>query len=77
LDLRNKTVCELSDWLFRTEDVFPVIREELQKRYPGVKFIEYTKFGNIHGPKEPEVITALPELLRKHRCDVAISGIGG
>lgn len=76
-DLRDKTVCELSDWLFRAEEVFPMIRQLLQKQYPGSKFVDYTTFGNTHGPKESEVIAALPELLRKHRCDIAISGVGG
>ena len=76
-DLRGKTICELSDWLFKVEEVFPIIRESLQKQYPSIKFVDYTMFGNTHGPKESEVITALPKLLRKHRCDVVISGVGG
>ena len=76
LDLRGKTICELSDWLFRVEEVFPIIRELLQKQYSGIKFVGYTTFGNTHGPKESEVLAALPELLRKHRCDVVISGVG-
>ena len=76
-DLKGKTICELSDWAFRAEEVFPVIRESLQKRYPGSKFVEYHLFGNIHSPKEAEVIAALPDLLRKYGCDAVISGVGG
>ncbi|MBI2909562.1 MAG: hypothetical protein HYX92_18120 [Chloroflexi bacterium] len=75
-DLSGKTVCEIWDWLFKGNEMFPVIREELSKRYPGVKFVDYSVFGDTHGPREPEVIAAMPDLLRKHGCDVVISGVG-
>ena len=76
-DFKDKTVCELSDLLFKTEEVFPLIRESLLRQYPGINFVDYTTFGNIHGSEEATVIAALPTLLRKHQCDAVISGIGG
>jgi hypothetical protein len=76
-DLSGKTICELSDWLFKAEDVFPIIRESLAKRYPGIKLIDYTKFGNVHGSTEREVIASLPRLLSEYKCDAIISGVGG
>lgn len=75
-DLSGKTVCEIWDWLFRGEEMFPAVREALQKRYPGIKFVDFNAFGNTHGPKEAEVVAALPELLRKRGCDAVISGVG-
>ena len=75
-DLRGKTICELSDWLFRSEEVFPQIRELLPKQYPGMKFVDYTTFGTTHGAKDTELVAALPELLHKHGCDAVISGMG-
>ncbi|MFH1485944.1 MAG: hypothetical protein ABIH46_07730 [Chloroflexota bacterium] len=75
-DLVGRTVCELWEWLFRGEEIFPMLRELLSKRYPGIRFVDYAVFGNTHGPKEKEVIAALPGLLRKHGCDVVISGVG-
>ena len=75
-DLSGKMVCELWEYLFRGDEVFPIIRELLLKRYPGIKFVEYPVFGNTHGPTEKEVIAALPDLLHKHGCDVVISGVG-
>jgi hypothetical protein len=53
-----------------------MIRELLSKQYPGIKFFDYTTFGNIHGPKETEIISALPDRLREHGCDAVIAGIG-
>ncbi|MBI2910363.1 MAG: hypothetical protein HYX92_22185 [Chloroflexi bacterium] len=75
-DLRGKTVCQVWDWLFRGDEVFPLIRELLLERFPDVKFVDYDVFGNTVGPKQREVVAALPDLLKKHRCDAVISGIG-
>ena len=75
-DLSGKTVCELWDWLFKGDEMFPIIREKLRARYHGIKFVDYSVFGNTHGPNEAEVIAALPDLLRKHGCDLVISGVG-
>lgn len=75
-DLKGKTICELSDFAFRSQDVFPLLRDLLSRHYPGVKFVDPTVFGNIHGPKEARVISDLPALLHKYKCDAVISGIG-
>ena len=76
-DLKGMTICELSDYGFRAEEIFPIIRQWLSQRYPHVKFIEYPAFGNIHGAKEDEIISGLAEKLRKYSCDAVISGVGG
>ncbi len=75
-DLRGKTVGELWDWLFRGDEMFLLIREKLRERYPGIKFVDYAVFGNTHGRKEAEVTAALPDLLRKHGCELVLSGVG-
>ncbi|MBI2909559.1 MAG: hypothetical protein HYX92_18105 [Chloroflexi bacterium] len=74
--LEGKTVCEVWDWLFRGREIFPVIREELRKKYPTIKVVDFETFGDTHGPKEKEVIKALPDLLHQNKCDAVISGIG-
>ena len=76
-DFSNKTVCQLSDKLFRASDIFPIIREAFERRYPGVRFVDASRFGNTHGSDEREVLAALPEQLRAHGCDAVISGVGG
>ena len=75
-DLSGKTVCELWDWLFKGDEVFSILREVLARQHPGVKFVDYTQFGNTAGRNEREVVAALAERLREHRCDAVISGIG-
>ena len=75
-DLSGKTVAEL--WLakFRGEAIYPILREHLRARYPGVRFVEYSEFGNFFGPKEKEILGGLPEKLRKLHCDAVIVGVG-
>lgn len=75
--LTGLTICELSDYGFRAEEIFPIVRESLVKRYSGLKFIEYSTFGNTHGPQEIEVIAGLAEKLQKYKCDTVILGVGG
>ena len=43
-DLRGKTICEVTNGLFKSEVTFPIIRELLQKRYPDIRVIPYTEF---------------------------------
>lgn len=75
-DLSGKTVAELWDYIFRGEIIYPMIRERLRGRYPGVKFVGYSHFGNIHGPKQRDIVAGLAAKLRELGCDAVISGIG-
>jgi hypothetical protein len=75
--LNNITICELSNYSFRAEEIFPIIRESLRQRFPDIKFIEYPVFGNTHGTQEVEVIAGLPEKLQRYGCNAVISAVGG
>ncbi len=75
-DLRGKTICELYDQLFRGDEILPLVRNSLQKQYEGIKFVNYTAFGNIHTHDQPKVLEGLPELLHKHGCDAVIGLVG-
>ena len=74
--LKGKTVCELWDWLFRGDEIFPMIEKGLEKQYPGIKFVNYQVFGSTHSGEEAKVIAALPSKLKELGCDAVISGIG-
>lgn len=75
-DLSGKTVAELWDFIFRGEVIYPLIRERLRERYRGIKFVDYNHFGNIHGPKQREIVAGLGAKLRELEVDAVISGIG-
>lgn len=73
--LEGKTIGQLWDDLFRGDEIFPMLEEELARRYPGVKFVRYDTFGSTHGRHEGRVLAELPEMLRRHEVDAVISGM--
>jgi hypothetical protein len=75
-DLNGKTICELWDVIFRGETIYPLVRDYIKSRFPNVKFIDYSMFGNFYGPHEREVVAGLSENLRSRGCDAVIVGIG-
>ena len=75
-DLNGKTIGELWNRVFRGEDIFPAVREALKERFPDIRFIDYTHFGNTHGPNQNGVLDELPALFEKYGCDAVVSGIG-
>ena len=74
--LAGKRIAFLWDYLFRGEELFPVIEKELKQRFNGIEFVGYDAFGNLHGPDERALIAALPDALSRHRIDAVISGNG-
>ncbi len=74
--LEGKTVGELWDWIFRGDQIFPVIEKELVKRYPGIKFVNYDVFGSTQGFDEAQVLAGLPDKLKQYKCDAVISAVG-
>jgi len=75
-DLSGKTVAELWDNIFRGDVAYAQLREHLRARYPGIRFVPFSEFGNIHGPRQRDILDALPGRLREHGVDAVISGIG-
>lgn len=79
--LEGKTICELSHYAYRGDDIFPALRESLRKRFKGIKFVEYDTFGNFRDPRkygvELEKLPDLRDLLLSHKCDAVITGIAG
>ena len=86
--LKGKTICEAfrqtsmagTGTAWRASETFPVIRELLQKKVPGVKVIPYSDFPAEFASKEfPH--WALPdkigEILKSKGCDAVIVGNGG
>jgi len=74
--LEGKVVAELWDWIFKGDVLFDVFEQELAKRYPGIQFVSWKEFGEIHGANEKEVLTALPEKLKQFNVDAVICGVG-
>lgn len=74
--LNGKTIGLLWDYVFRGDGIFEVIREHLSVRFPGIGFVSYDNFGNIHDKDEARVLSGLPAKLEEYGCDAVISGVG-
>lgn len=74
--LTGKRVAFLWDYLFRGDELFPVLADELEARFAGVEIIDYREFGNLHGADEKERVARLPEDLRTRGVDAVVSGMG-
>ncbi len=73
--LAGITIGELWDDLFRGDEIFPMLRAELERRFPGVRVVDYRVFGSTHGGAEHHTIAELPAKLREHGVDAVISGM--
>lgn len=74
--LAGKRIGFAWDYMFRGEELFPVLAAELQRRFEGIEIVNYDAFGNLHGPDEHELVAALPAGLTRHRVDAIVSGNG-
>lgn len=75
--MEGKTICELSNMIFRADEIFPLLENELANRFGDIKFVSYKTFGSIHGGNEAKVIAALHNALKENKCDAVISAVGG
>jgi hypothetical protein len=69
-DLKGKTIGEISNRLWESDRIFPLIRELLTQRFPGIRFVPYTEF-----PSGADSITdneELAELVLAKGCDAMI-----
>jgi hypothetical protein len=74
--LNGKRVGFLWDFLFRGDEIFPVLEAELVERFPDVEIVGYDVFGNTHGGDEKEMVAGLANGLSSRHIDAVVSGMG-
>ena len=74
--LTGKRVAFLWDYLFRGDELFPILAEQLEARFAGVEIVGYIEFGSLHGADEKERVAQLPDDLRSRGVDAVVSGMG-
>lgn len=75
-NLKNKRIAFLWDNVFRGEEIFPILEENLSKQFADIEFIDYQCFGSIFGSNEHAVLLALPKRLKELEINAVISGVG-
>ena len=74
--LAGRRVGFVWDYMFRGDEIFPLLEEGLGRQFPGVSFVSYDTFGSTHGDREREVLAEMPDKLRQLGVDAVISGMG-
>ena len=74
--LTGKRVAFLWDYVFRGDELFPVLADGLRRRYEGIEIVDFAEFGNLHGADEKERVGRLPDDLRTRGVDAVVSGVG-
>lgn len=74
--LAGKRVAFLWDYLFRGDELFPVLADQLSRRFEGIEIVDYSEFGNLHGADEKARVARLPDDLRHRGVDGVVSGMG-
>jgi len=74
--LKGARIAEIWDWLFRGDELFAMLREELHRREPSLQIVTYDVVGRIHSADEPRLLAELPQVLARERVGAVISGVG-
>jgi hypothetical protein len=74
--LAGRRVAFLWDYLFRGDELFPILADELHRRFERVEIVGYEEFGNLHGADEKQRVARLPDDLRHRGVDAVVSGMG-
>ena len=74
--LDDMTIAFLWDYVFRGDEILPIVEREITKRFRGVRFVSWGTFGPIYGGAERRTIEALPDRLRERRVDAVVSAVG-
>lgn len=74
--LDGARIAFLWDYVFRGDELFPVLADELRARFADVGIVDYDVFGNLHGADEKARVARLPDDLRTRGVDAVVSGMG-
>ncbi|CAN5905807.1 hypothetical protein BH11PSE3_BH11PSE3_33620 [soil metagenome] len=74
--IEGKTIAFLWDDLFRGDEIWPILKEELGRRYANVTFLDHDTFGSTHGDEEHRVLGELPDKIKSMKIDAIVSGMG-
>lgn len=74
--IEGKTIAFLWDDLFRGDEIWPILKQELGRRFTAVNFIDHDAFGSTHGDEEHRVLAELPGKIKSMNIDAVVSGMG-
>lgn len=73
--LAGRRIAFLWDYLFRGDEIFDVIEQQLDRRFEGMGFVGWREIGNIHGDDERRMVAALPGRLKALGVDAVVTAV--
>ena len=73
--LEGKTICELSNYSWEHNRVFPMVREALQKQFPTAKLLPYDEL--LSSRSELENFEHVSKVVKEKGCQAVITGMAG
>lgn len=76
--LEGMTLGFIWDYLFKGDEMFAAIQRAVAAEHPDTSFVDYPKFGNIHGssPDERANIGAIAARIREANVDAVVVAVG-
>ena len=74
-DLAGRRIGFIWDYMFRGDQMFPLLQAGLSEKFPGSSFVPYQTFGNAHGHDEVDMLATLPEKLKREQVDAVVVGV--
>lgn len=80
-DLNKAVILEFNHMHYRGVEIFPILRAELKRRYPGITIIPWDTLGDFRdvrnfGGYEAEKWPGLSKFIEEHHITAAIGGMG-
>ena len=74
------TIGEVWNGVYKGNETFPILRESLKQRFPGITIVPYTEFPANYGgetrKEQQEAARRIAELAKEKGCDAIITGNG-
>jgi hypothetical protein len=74
-DMAGRRIGFIWDYMFRGDQMFPLLQAGLAEKFPGSTFVPYSVFGNAHGHDETDMLATLPDKLRREKVDAVVVGV--
>ena len=80
-DLNSAVILELNHMHYRGVEIFPILREELKRRYPGITIIPWATLGDFRDIRnfngyEASKWPGMGDFIKRNRITAAIGGMG-
>ena len=80
-DMNKAVLLELNHMHYRGVEIFPILREELKRRYPGITILPWDTLGDFRDIRnfegyEAEKWPGMKDFIKRNHITAAVGGMG-